>query len=194
MKPLILASASARRRDILEQCGIAFSIEVSDIDENIEAKDPADLVTKLSLLKARAVADHTKGEAIVLGSDTVVSFDGRIYGKPVDDEDAFNMLKKFSGGINTVYSGVALIVKENDGTERIENFSVATKVYFRRLTDEQIRAYVATGEPKDKAGAYAIQGRFAPFIEKVEGDYYNIVGLPICAVAEALERLGEPVV
>ena len=193
MKPLILASASARRRDILEQCGIAFKVQVSDVDENIEADGPADLVTKLAMLKARDIAGKTTGECIVLGSDTVVSYDGKIYGKPKDDEDAVNMLKTFSGGINTVYSGVAVIVREKDGSERSENFAVATKVYFRKLSEEQIRAYVATGEPKDKAGAYAIQGRFAPYIEKVEGDYYNIVGLPVCAVTEALERLGEKI-
>ncbi|MBO7401444.1 MAG: septum formation protein Maf [Lachnospiraceae bacterium] len=193
MKKIVLASASARRRDILEQCGISFEVKVSDVDENIESSGPDDLVTKLSYLKAKDVFDKTEGPVIVIGSDTVVSFDGKIYGKPKDAEDAVNMLKTFSGGINTVYSGVAVIVRDEDGTTCFENFSVATKVFFRDITEKQIRAYVATGEPMDKAGAYAIQGRFAPYIEKVEGDYYNIVGLPICAVVEALERLGENV-
>ncbi len=191
MKKIILASASARRRDILEQCGIEFEVRVSEVDENIGSAGPDDLVTKLSYLKAKDVFDKTNGPVIVIGSDTVVSFDGQIYGKPKDEEDAVKMLQKFSGGINTVYSGVAVMVRDEDGSVKQENFCVATKVYFRTLTEQQIRNYVATGEPMDKAGAYAIQGRFAPYIKKVEGDYYNIVGLPICAVIEALERLGE---
>ena len=192
-KPFILASASPRRRDILNQSGIKFEVKVSNVDEDIEADGPADLVTKLSLLKARAVFDETEGPVIVLGSDTVVSFNDEIFGKPADDEDAFRMLKEMSGDVNIVYSGVAILSREADGTEKIENFPVATKVFFRDMTDEQTSAYIATGEPSDKAGAYAIQGLFAPYIKGIEGDYYNIVGLPICAVVEALERMGESV-
>lgn len=174
---VILASASPRRKEILGKTGIDFEVQVSDCDENIDEKQPDKLVMKLSELKARDVASKNP-DAIIIGSDTVVAHKGHIMGKPADRAEAISMIKSFAGDIHQVYTGVTIIIPN----EKTYTYNVCTDVHVLQMTDEEIERYVDTGEPMDKAGAYAIQGLFAPFISKIDGDYYNVVGLPISSV------------
>lgn len=174
---VILASASPRRKEILGKTGIDFEVQVSDCDENIDEKQPDKLVMKLSELKARDVAAKNP-DAIIIGSDTVVAHKGHIMGKPADRAEAISMIKSFAGDIHQVYTGVTIIIPN----EKTYTYNVCTDVHVLQMTDEEIERYVDTGEPMDKAGAYAIQGLFAPFISKIDGDYYNVVGLPISSV------------
>ena len=193
MKKIILASSSPRRRDILEQIGVKFDVIPSNADESTAASDPAEYVKGLSDRKASEVAKRVEGECIILGSDTVVVHKNRILGKPADQKAAFNMLRSLSGDVHYVYSGVTVIVKEGDGKIRKKTFAVSTEVKVTDLSDDQIRVYIESGEPMDKAGAYAIQGRFAPYIERISGDYYNIVGFPISSIVRACAEMGEPI-
>ena len=174
---VILASASPRRKEILGKTGIDFEVQVSDCDENIDENQPDKLVMKLSELKAKDVASNNP-DAIIIGSDTVVAHKGHIMGKPADRAEAISMIKSFAGDIHQVYTGVTIIIPN----EKTYTFNVCTDVHVLPMTDEEIERYVDTGEPMDKAGAYAIQGLFAPFISKIDGDYYNVVGLPISSV------------
>ena len=183
MKQIILASASPRRKEILEKHSVDFRIEVSDVDESHGAMHPAELVEELSKRKAAAVFANHKDE-IVLGADTVVAFGDGILEKPKDDKDACRMIKLLQGNCHQVYTGVTICSPKNETT-----FSVKTDVYVKPMTEEEIKNYIATGEGNDKAGSYAIQGIFAKYIDKFEGDYENVVGLPGEAVLEAL-RLG----
>ena len=165
----ILASASPRRRDLLVQIGASFRVEVSEAEELFEAEDAGGLVLANALAKARAVAAHTG--LPVLGADTVVALDGRIFGKPADEREARSMLAALSGRAHEVLTGVAWV------TEGREFSTVArTQVFFAPLTEEAIVRYVKTGEPLDKAGAYAVQGRAAVFVERIEGSFSNVVG------------------
>ena len=174
MKPIILASGSPRRREILTTLGVPFRVVVSDADEVLAAGiAPAEAVETLAARKAEAVASRCAPDETVLAADTVVAVDGDILGKPVDEADAAAMLRRLSGRAHTVYTGVAI---RRGGELRLAH--EATQVRFARLTEADIAAYIATGEPMDKAGAYAIQGRAARFIEGIEGDYFNVVGLP----------------
>jgi len=179
---VILASASPRRKEILGKTGIDFEVQVSDCDENIDEKQPDKLVMKLSELKARDVASKNP-DAIIIGSDTVVAHKGHIMGKPADRAEAISMIKSFAGDIHQVYTGVTIIIPN----EKTYTYNVCTDVHVLQMTDEEIERYVDTGEPMDKAGAYAIQGLFAPFISKIDGDYYNVVGLPVSSVYEILK-------
>ncbi len=194
MKPIILASASPRRRDILAQVGAKFTVMASEMDENISAASPAELVMALSAGKAGEIAEKTEGEAIILGADTVVVHKDKILGKPKSEDDAFNMIKSFAGDTHQVYTGATVLVREADNSVRSKTFAVSTEVKIAPLTDEEIRSYIATGEPMDKAGAYAIQGLFAPYVEEIHGDYYNIVGFPIAAIFKACRELGEEII
>lgn len=180
---VILASASPRRKEILGKTGIDFEVQVSDCDENIDENRPDELVMKLSELKARDVASKNP-DAIIIGSDTVVAHKGQIMGKPADRAEAISMIKSFAGDIHQVYTGVTIIIPN----EKTYTFNVCTDVHVLQMTDEEIERYVDTGEPMDKAGAYAIQGLFAPFISKIDGDYYNVVGLPISSVYAILKN------
>ena len=180
---VILASASPRRKEILGKTGIDFEVQVSDCDENIDENRPDELVMKLSELKAKAVAAKNS-DAIIIGSDTVVAHKGQIMGKPADRAEAISMIKSFAGDIHQVYTGVTIIIPN----EKTYTFNVCTDVHVLPMTDEEIERYVDTGEPMDKAGAYAIQGLFAPFISKIDGDYYNVVGLPISSVYAILKN------
>lgn len=180
---VILASASPRRKEILGKTGIDFEVQVSDCDENIDEKQPDKLVMKLSELKARDVATKNS-DAIIIGSDTVVAHKGHIMGKPADRAEAISMIKSFAGDIHQVYTGVTIIVPN----EKTYTYNVCTDVHVLPMTDEEIERYVDTGEPMDKAGAYAIQGLFAPFISKIDGDYYNVVGLPISSVYAIMKK------
>jgi len=166
----------------MQLAGISFEIIVTNADETISG-DPEYQVTGLALRKARAVA--APADSVVIGADTLVYANGQVLGKPRDEAEAFTMLKKLSGKKHTVYTGVALI---KDGEERV--FADATHVYFHPLTDEEILAYIATGEPMDKAGAYGVQERGAILVDRVEGDFYTVVGLPISKVYRALVEMG----
>ena len=185
MNKFILASASPRRKELLETAGYQFDIIPSCCEEIVPAGlTPKDTVEGLAYQKALDVyADHP--DSVVLGADTVVCFDGKILGKPESEEDAVRMLTMLSGQTHEVRTGIALLGK---GIEFVS--SEAAMVTFFQLSEEQIRNYVATGEPMDKAGAYGIQGKGAVLVRSVLGDYFNVVGLPIATVARALASLG----
>lgn len=178
MKKVILASASPRRRELLKQAGFSFEVIESKADEHVSEKEPEVLVRELAKRKALAVAELINGEALVIGADTVVAIDGEILGKPKDEADAFRMLKEIQGRTHQVYTGVALIKKQETDVE-VNDFAERTDVTMYPMSDEEIYAYIATGEPGDKAGSYGIQGRAAIFIKGIQGDYNNVVGLPI---------------
>ena len=180
---LILASGSPRRREILTNLGIPFEVFTSDADEHCNLTDPAAYVRELAARKGEAVRDALRDQGIdlhdtlILAADTVVANDRTILGKPVDRDDAIRMLTELSGRDHAVYSGIALTLGD-----QTETASERTAVHVAPLTDEQIRRYVATGEPDDKAGSYAMQGLFAPYITGIEGCYFNVVGLPVHAL------------
>jgi len=176
MKKLVLASGSPRRREILEQMGLCFTVCPSHGEEVVTCTDPEEVVKELSLQKAREVAGRIAEPALVIGSDTVVACDGEIMGKPTDEEDAFRMLKRLQGSTHMVYTGVA--VMDTEAQEILVHFAAGTEVSMYPMTDDWIRAYIYTGEPMDKAGAYAIQGGCAPYIREIRGEYSNVVGFP----------------
>jgi septum formation protein len=187
MKKIILASRSPRRKQLLEQIGLKFEIDPSDYEEDISLKmEPKKLVEYLSLGKATDVAKRHK-DAVIISADTIVALDGEIFGKPKTSERAKYMLQKMSGRAHSVLTGFTIIDTE---TKKQISKSVETKVYFKNLSEKEIDAYIATGEPLDKGGGYAIQGLAALFIEKIEGDYFNIVGLPIFPLTEELKNFG----
>ena len=182
MKKIILASASPRRKELLTTAGVEFEVLVSDADETVpDGTLPADAAMLTAEKKALAVAEKC-GYALVIGSDTIVVLDGRILGKPKDEADAKAMLRFLSGKEHKVITGVCL----TDGVET-KKFAQVSKVRFYDLTDEEIAAYVATKEPMDKAGSYGIQGKGCVLVESIEGDYFNIVGLPVAATVRAIK-------
>ena len=180
-KKLILASASPRRREILAMAGYRFDILSPDVDENISELPPAELVQELSRRKAAAAAALTDPANVVLAADTVVSLDGEILGKPADSTDAAEMLTRLSGRTHTVYTGITLRDCKTSVTQM-----VAAQVTMRNIAKEEIDAYVATGSPLDKAGAYGIQEVAGMFVREIQGDFYCIMGLPICPVSVIL--------
>ena len=188
MKKLILASNSPRRRELLEQIGVEFEVIPSNAEEKVTKQEPSEVVEELSRQKAEDVAAAVE-DGIVLGADTVVCQDGQIMGKPKDEADAKQMLQKLQGEEHSVYTGVTILVKGNGAVQHVQTFSQETKVYVYEMTDEEIDRYIATGEPLDKAGAYGIQGRFAAYVDGIEGDYNNVVGLPVSAVWQELKEL-----
>lgn len=187
---IILASGSPRRKEILSQIGASFRVVVSECDENTTVREPDLLVKELSARKAEAVAKKLDGPVIVLGADTVVAADGQILGKPKNTEDAHRMIAMLSGGKHQVYTGVCILIKEADGNTQKISFAEGSEVSVNPMTEQQIAAYVATSEPYDKAGGYAIQGLFAAYISRIEGDYYNIVGLPVAGIYRRLAQMG----
>ncbi len=193
MQKIILASASPRRKELLSQLGITFTVETAEVEERRIAHDvssPKETVCLLAEAKAKAVLQKQKEPHIfVLGADTVVAQENRIFHKPKDEGEAFSMLLSLSGKKHTVYTGFALL-EEKEGTLFRHVEAVATDVFFRTLTEEEIHAYIATGEPMDKAGAYGIQGKGAFLVERVEGDYNAVVGLPLSALYCALKKAG----
>ncbi|MBU5637022.1 septum formation inhibitor Maf [Geomonas sp. Red69] len=185
--PIVLASASPRRSELLESAGISFRVLPADIcEDQLPGEEPVDHVLRLAEGKARAAAEKTEGR-FFLGADTIVLCDGEIMGKPKDHADATRMLKKLSGVPHEVVTGFAIYDRERDGA-LVE--AVRTKVFFKKLRDEEIEAYIATGCPFDKAGGYAIQGGAAHMVQKIDGSYTNVVGLPLCEVVEKLRVLG----
>lgn len=183
--PLILASGSPRRREILDQMGLIYTVYVSDADENFSGR-PAEMVLELSSRKAAAVAAKHPN-AMILAADTLV-FGESVLGKPHTPERAREMLHALSGNWHSVFTGLTLI---STRTGRIMRNVDRTRVHFVELTDEEIEAYVATSEPLDKAGAYAIQGRGGMFIDRIEGSYSNVVGLPMAMLRSMLMEMNE---
>ena len=185
---LILASGSPRRAELLRNAGISFSVLTSAIDETpIPDESPNDLVLRLANAKAELVAARAVGPAIILAADTIVVLDGKILCKPRSSDDARNMLEQLSGRTHSVLTGVSLIrLPDAAHLEFVES----TLVYFNPLISKEISDYLSTGEPFDKAGAYAIQGRAARYIPRIEGCYFNVVGLPLARVTAALQALG----
>lgn len=181
MSGLYLASQSPRRTELLNQVGIDHIVVTSSyVEKNVVTKDPIEMVRAQALGKARC-ADNVPNDAIVLGADTIVVFDGQVLGKPHNKDEARVMLRTLSGQVHSVITGVALIIK---GHEIV--FHNETKVYFKTLQDFEIESYVDSLEPMDKAGAYGIQGKGALWVDKIEGSYSNVVGLPVEQVYEEL--------
>ncbi|MCG7345011.1 Maf family protein [Sporosarcina sp. ACRSL] len=185
-KPIILASGSPRRQELLRNIGISFETMPSNVEEVVELVDGdfADYVQKLAIKKAAAVSE-TKPEAVIIAADTIVVFQGEVYPKPSSKKQAESFLKKFSGNTHSVFTGVAILGK---GIENV--FSVETKVTFKVLDEQLIQSYVGSGEPMDKAGGYGIQTAGALLVEKIEGDYLNVVGLPLSKLIETLRKEG----
>ncbi len=183
--PLVLASASPRRRELLAAAGVAFTVESPDVDESpLEGETPAGCVERLALLKARTLLARHPSD-IVLGADTTVVLDGRMLAKPADDVEAEEMLTALSGRIHEVLTGVAIV------TSTVERSMVEkTLVSMVAMTREEIAWYIASGEPRDRAGAYAIQGLASRFIPRIEGSYSNVVGLPVAAVLQLMREMG----
>ena len=186
LKPkIVLASKSPRRAEILRAVGWPFEAIAANIDETLrQSEDPVGYVTRLAQAKAKTVAKKMCDSRVVLGADTVVVIEGQILGQPCDDPDAQRMLKLLSGQWHEVVTGVAL-VSALDPTKVLIDHET-TRVRFCEMSDDEIDWYVSTGEPNDKAGAYAIQGNGAIFIEEIQGDYFNIVGLPVRLVYELM--------
>jgi septum formation protein len=187
---LVLASASARRRQLLQQLSIPFEVYPCSIEEPLpeEGEDPADFVARAALFKGQGVRVAINDpDAWILSADTIVVLDGIALGKPKSPEQACEMLNMLSGRMHSVFTGFS-ILRDNGEIEYQQ--TVETRVWFRFLREDRIQAYVNTGEPMDKAGSYGIQEKGAVFVDRIEGDYYNVVGLPIGDVVDALERLG----
>lgn len=202
MGQIILASASPRRKELLEQIGINFDICPAKGEEVITKKIPHEVVQELASQKAKEVAGMVKSyefsheelmtpqDIMVIGADTIVAYEDQILGKPKDETDAFRMLSLLSGNTHSVYTGVSIVLLGASGKAGELTFYEKTDVVMRQMDEAEIRRYIATGEPMDKAGAYGIQGKCAIYIDKINGDYNNVVGLPIAAIYRELKSLG----
>ncbi len=185
MRKIILASASPRRKEILKITGLNFAVCTSDYEEEINLPlRPRELARFLSRKKAEAVA-HKYKNAVIIAADTFIVFKNRLLGKPRTDKEAEKMLGMLNGKMHSVITGFTIIDTANN---KILSRSVETKVYFKKLGVEEISAYVSSKEPLNKAGAYAIQGLGAVFIKKIDGDFFNVMGLPLCALTESLKK------
>lgn len=192
----ILASASPRRKELLEQIGMKFEVRISEAEEITEATEPAEYVMELSLLKAEDVAGKipvmydargVNQDFVVIGSDTVVAAEGEILGKPKDKDDARRMITMLSGKTHQVYTGVTLMIFKDERMTR-ETFYEKTDVTFYEMTETQIEKYISSSEPYDKAGAYAIQGLCSAYIKGINGDYSSVVGLPVSRICHELTK------
>lgn len=183
---IILASQSPRRQELLKLTGLPFTIRIADVDETMDKSLPVQQeVTRVSRMKAQAIASGASPDDIVIAADTIVVIDGRELGKPHSEEEALAMLRLLSGRTHEVVT-VLSVCKGS----RIEFEAVVTKVTFRVLSDPEIRAYIRTGEPMDKAGSYGIQGYGAMFVSHLEGDYFSVMGLPLCPLCRMLRGFG----
>ena len=187
---IVLASGSPRRKEILAGIGASYDVIVSDCDESTTVTEPAELVKELSYKKAEAVAKEVAGPAIVIGADTVVSYNGNILGKPKDRVDAKRMISMLAGDAHQVYTGVSLIIIEEIGERKVITFAECSEVLVDTMTNRQIEEYLNTREGEDKAGSYAVQGIFAAHIKGIHGDYFNIVGLPVAGIYKRLYEIG----
>ena len=204
---IILASASPRRSELLKMMGLEFDVIVSNQEEDYTSIHPDMIVRELALRKAQHVASFLMEQALVIGADTTVVVNQQILEKPKDEDEAFQMIHTLQNNWHQVYTGVAL-VKWEDRTQykncfekvsfsdfaeseclQIKTFAVETKVYVNEMSDEEIREYIKTGESFDKAGAYGIQGGFAKYIKKIEGDFYNVMGLPVARLYQEMKKL-----
>ena len=190
---IILASASPRRRELMAMAGYEFEIKVSHKEEKYVSTEPSEIVKELALLKAEDIAEQetvilNDEELVVIGADTVVAHAGKILGKPKSKEEAFRMIKGFQGDKHQVYTGVAVLKYDGEGNKSIVNEAVKTDVYVNPMTDEEIWKYIENDNVMDKAGSYGIQSGFSIHIEKIEGDYFNVVGLPISFIYEVLKK------
>lgn len=185
---IILASASPRRKELMALAGFEFEIKVSHKEERYQSTSPDEIVKELSLMKAEDISKQVEAkDVVIIGADTVVAYQGKTLGKPQSKEDAFGMIKSFQGNKHQVYTGVAILKYDSNGNKTILNHAVKTDVYVNSMTEEEIWNYIESDNVMDKAGAYGIQGKFAIHVEKIEGDYYNVVGLPISFIYEALK-------
>ena len=193
MRKIVLASASPRRRELLTSAGVIFQVCAADSEEKITSDSPEEIVRELSLQKATAVALNFDNEmeegTIVIGADTIVSYNNEILGKPVDENAAFETLKNLQGNTHQVYTGVTVLIKKQGSWEDL-SFSECTDVSFYPVSDEEIRAYIATGEPMDKAGSYGIQGGFGIYVKEIRGEYTNVVGLPVGRLFYEMKKHG----
>lgn len=186
---LILASQSPRRAELLRNAGIAFEARPADVDETLRAgEEPIRYVKRLAQEKALAVLENSADGAVVLGADTTVVMDGECLGKPLDEDDAQQMLRRLSGRTHQVITGVCVAWRDG-GLARCEVEAEVTEVEFAAMSSADIAAYVASGEPMDKAGAYAIQGRASRWVPRIRGCYFNVVGLPVARVCAMLARV-----
>jgi septum formation protein len=187
MKRIILASASPRRKELLEKIGLKFEVEPSDYPEDMRSGlSPDELARAISLEKARVVASRHRN-AIVIAADTFIVFRGKIMGKPNTEAEARKMLMRLKGKPHSVITGFTILDTDKN---KVLTKSVETVVHIKNLTSEEIEAYVKSGEPLDKAGAYAIQGLGSVIVERIEGDYFNVIGLPLSALAKGLKEFG----
>jgi septum formation protein len=187
MKKIVLASSSPRRRDLLKLTGLTFVVDAADYEEKMDSGlDPHKLAKFLSRKKAKETATKYH-DAIIIAADTFIVFKNRLLGKPRTKTEAARMLASLSGESHSVITGFTII---DTGKNKMVSRSVETKVWFKKLTRHEIDAYVGTGEPMDKAGAYAIQGLGSLIVRKIEGDYFNVIGLPLSALMENLRKFG----
>ncbi|MCR4728188.1 MAG: Maf family protein [Lachnospiraceae bacterium] len=196
---LILASASPRRKELLSKMGLTFEIITADLDEKTDETDPGLMVRALSKLKAEAVFKTVKESRrelldaeeplLIIAADTLVFQKGRVLGKPKDESEAYDMLSRLQGKTHEVCTGVTVILYEK-GKVLSESFHEETLVTFCPMSDAEIESYIASGEPMDKAGAYGIQGLSAKYIEKIDGDYFNVVGLPVSRLYREMKKIG----
>lgn len=184
---LILASASPRRKELLEKIGLPFTVQPAKGEERITQKSPAAVVMELSRQKAEEIAAAQTGDCIIIGADTVVAKGEKIMGKPKDAADAKQMLRSIADDCHQVYTGVTLI--RTGAHPQSVTFQEKTDVCLYPISDAEADAYIASGDPMDKAGAYGIQGDFAIYVKRIAGDYYNVVGLPIGRVYQELKRM-----
>ena len=191
MRKIILASASPRRRELLAAAGVIFQICAAEGEEKITADSPDEIVCELSAQKAEEIASKVELEegTVIIGADTIVSYKGEILGKPSDEQAAFETLKMLQGNTHQVYTGVTVLVKKKGKWEK-HSFAECTDVTFYPVTDEEIHAYIKSGEPMDKAGSYGIQGNFGIYVKEIHGEYTNVVGLPVGRLFYELKKLG----
>ncbi|MGE5473389.1 MAG: Maf family protein [Ignavibacteriales bacterium] len=187
MLEIILASSSPRRKELLEGLGLKFKVISSDVDETANEENANLLAEKLAETKAREIARNLDPGYLVVGADTIVCLETEILGKPRDEKEAFEMLKKLSGNTHKVITGIALI-ESGSGRKMVSHEETIVK--FRNLEDKEIRAYIKTGEPMDKAGAYGIQKVGSVLVQRIEGCYFNVVGLPLARLTGMLKEFG----
>ncbi|MDD5944184.1 MAG: Maf family protein [Clostridia bacterium] len=196
---IILASISSRRKNLLTMLNVPFTVKDSGVDERVEEANymqsgvehtPYEWVKAIAAIKAETVGRMETGDKIIIAADTIVTYMGKIVHRPFEKQQAMDMLKMLSGHKHTVYTGLAVMYKEANGNYRMNTSVTSTDVYMRELTDSEIESYVDTGEPYDKAGGYGIQGKGSLLIDHIDGDYFNVVGLPLVALYDELRSNG----
>lgn len=188
---IILASGSPRREELLLQMGLSFTISKANGDEVPKGETPGEIVEFLADQKAEEVANRSLGieNVLIVGADTIVVLDHKILGKPASEKEAFDMLKNLQGRVHQVYTGVSLFQTDRQMAVKMDSFHEITNVWVHKMDDWEIQKYIETGDAFDKAGAYGIQGPFGVFIDQIEGDYYNVMGLPIAALYQKMKEL-----